>query len=54
MLQELESLRGALLFQSMPDLWTQIVPLFAVAAVLTLWAVLELGNSIEVSAWDAR
>jgi ABC-2 type transport system permease protein len=49
-----ESLRGALLFQQMPDYAGQLLPLFLLALVLTLWAVVELGNADGVSAWDAR
>lgn len=49
-----ESLRGALLFQRMPDFIGQILPLFLLAFVLNFWAVVELRKSVELSAWDAK
>ena len=49
-----ESLRGALLFQQMPDFSRQLLPLFLLALVLTFWAVKELSNAEGISAWDAR
>ena len=49
-----ESLRGALLFQRMPDLIGQILPLLLLAIGLTAWAITELRSRVEVSPWAAK
>ncbi len=49
-----ESLRGALLFQTMPSLLTQLLPLLVLAVALVALAVWQLPRGISMSPWESR
>jgi ABC-2 type transport system permease protein len=49
-----ESLREALLFQSMPSLTSHLMPLFLLAVIMLALAIVNLRIGTVISTWETR